>query len=161
MKKIIFILFIYFSFISCSNKYGPLESKLKKQVEEKIVPNLDNPKSFELVSIKTTDTIMYHYYIKQLKKISEDNIKESNIELVEILKDSVYSSDLIKAIKESINSSQENLKGIDSLLALPDRVININLEVKMRAKNKLNALVLQTLKFTYNPKDKSFDWEQD
>ena len=99
---------------------------------------------------------MYHDYIKQLKKISEDNIKESNIELVEILKDSVYSSDLIKAIKESINSSQENLKGIDSLLALPDRIININLEVKMRAKNKLNALVLETLKYIYVPSEDKF-----
>lgn len=156
MKKIVLIVIVFITIISCSNKYGLLESKLKKEIEENVVPNLDDPKSYELVSIETIDTSMYHENIKEMKLFYEDDIKNQNKALEEHLKDTAYRSVFIKRIRDVISDNEKEIKKSDSLLALPDRIMNINFVVKMRAKNKLNALVLETLKYIYVPSEDKF-----
>ena len=56
------------------------------------------------------------------------------------------------------NDSAKELKKIDSLKSLnQDLIINLEFNIKYRAKNKMGALMLDNMLLYYHPENKSFE----
>ncbi len=120
--------FAVFLFIGCSSNEPSLKDKAEKFVKDSVFTSFNDPKSFEFVSINI-DT----FKIKDALKNTQDFLKYAN-------------------------DSAKELKKIDSLKSLnQDLIINLEFNIKYRAKNKMGALMLDNMLLYYHPENKSFE----
>lgn len=139
MKNTIILLFI-FLLLSCSGmlKHPSKEDIIKNNLVAYLQDKLDDPQSYELVSLKLIDSTTYLDNINYRRRDFEDNIK-SDKRLSEISSEPDY-------YLKSINRSKRILAKIDSLqTALGDTVNHIaayKFLFKFRSKNAFGAKVL-------------------
>lgn len=129
MKYISFLIFA-FVFISCS-KDQP--THIEKMVTEQIQPHMDDPSSFELVSIDMVDTVLYNEYRRAFIKAYED--------------------------EPVLFGDDQSLRKLDSMrlaLLLPDssEIMQINVHCKIRGKNRMNATVTDSYDLAFTK-----DWK--
>jgi hypothetical protein len=121
--------------INQSCKQEPtFKEKVENFVTDSLLTNFNDPKSFEFVST-TIDT----FTIKDAVKNQQDY------------------QQIASGLIDSIESSR-NLREIDSLKKLnQDDIINLQISIKYRAKNKINATILDNMLIIYDPKTNKFD----
>ncbi len=132
MKSPLFLLLVSFLIINQSCKHEPtLKEKVEKFVTDSLLTNFNDPKSFEFVSTNI-DT----FTIKDAVKNQQDFLK--------------YASDEM--------DSTNNLRKTDSLKKLnQDEIINLQISIQYRAKNKMNATILDNMLIFYVPKTNQFE----
>ena len=129
-KDIFLFSFAAYLFVGCKNETS-LKDKAEKFVRDSVVTSFNDPKSFELVST-TIDT----FKTKDALKNTQDFLK--------------YASDKVDSAKQ--------LKKIDSLKLLnQDAMINYELTISYRAKNKMGALMLDNMLLFYHPENNRFE----
>ena len=171
MKKILVILAII---ISC-NKKNNTEQKLQYKIENIIKNNLDNPNSFEFVSMNFIDTIYLIDNYKNNKtnlfgfaKTYESSIKQSKHFLNEwkkrlktIPQKKSYIQQKISENTDAIRTNSKKLKEIKKSITEIDSIIidlekkikkpfEINVKYKFRTTNEYNAKVLKTYNIYVN-----------
>jgi len=123
MKYLILLITI----ISCTaTPNDPMIDKISAY----ITPRMDDPSSFEFVSLDKVDTVYFNEYRRAMIKIYEED------------------SDLF--------GDEKSLRELDSLrksTTLPDSsdIMEINVYCKVRGKNKMGALVLNDYTVTLTP----------
>jgi hypothetical protein len=161
MKKILVVaiaLIASTSFTSCSNSEDKLISKVETMVQEQLVPNLKDPKSFEKKEIKL-DTVTTKMYLNNLIDFNTKMIDHKNdMANIWIGTDNsqakVYIDEIAPLKKE--NDSLYNVLKITS----DTSIARINIKYSYRAKNGFGALDIHTANLTYVPsEDKLSLWK--
>ena len=130
MKSKHFLLFAVSVFVGCTNE-ASLKDKAEKFVKDSVLTSFNDPKSFKFVSI-TIDT----FKIKDALKNTQD---------------------FLKYVSNKEDSTKE-LKKIDSLKMLNQNdLLNYQLTISYRAKNKMGALILDNMLLFYHPESKNFE----
>lgn len=171
-RNILLFAFAASLFVGCKNE-SSLKDKAEKFVKDSVLTTFNDPKSFELVSIKT-DSVSNHLFILHEKGDLLDELKTENSKLssnrLEMISDKMESTgtaldkqilDSGKLIDSDINKTisliNKSIEFCDKHLLIPDSLHHINVEVNYRAKNKLGALILDNMLLYYHPKSKSFE----
>ena len=120
-------LLILITLLSCTTT--PNDPLIKK-ISDYIIPRMDDPASFEFVSLDKVDTVYYNEYRRAMIQIYEDD------------------SDLFGDGKSLIE-----LDSLRKSTTLPDSsdIVEINVYCKIRGKNKMGALVLNDYTVTLTP----------
>jgi hypothetical protein len=161
----ILTLLLIFIFVSCESEKTK-EDIIRKKIEEGILPNMNDPKSYEFVSIAIIDSSTYRENIDnklmQLEAIRDYpliiDLKKDMISLDEELYrlDKSHYKDLVEARQEleDIKTEQKNfemlVKEVDSLkltLENLDKTAVYLIEFKMRGNNSFGAKILNTYYF--------------
>jgi len=147
LRHILSIAFAAFSFIGCSNNEPSLKDKAEKFVKDSILTNFNDPKSFEFVSFKI-DTIT--------GKSMDDNYREFHkINFSDTLKESF--KDTTSFLRRDYESNKTALEHLDKFPTKSDSIINVNIAINYRAKNKMGALMLDNMLLFYHPETKAFE----
>jgi hypothetical protein len=156
MKKILLVLMGIVLLSSCKNE----QEKVMDKCEDAFVSKLNDPSSYELISISITDTIrksnsmeiqaiivrpysepipvseglksLGDYYYERKKEYTEDSLKYV----------------INKAKYDSIMTEVESLRKNTSM----DSAVSYVVEIECRAKNAMGALVVGTSSVVYNVK---------
>jgi hypothetical protein len=161
MKKIMMVaiaLIASTSFTSCSNPQDKLMSKVETMVQEQLIPNLKDPKSFEKKEIKL-DTVTTKMYLNNLVELNNMDI-DHNIRIADIWVGTDNSQ-----VKENLDKNIPLKEKNDSLLNLlkvtsDTSIARINIKYSYRAKNGFGALDIHTANLTYVPsEDKLSLWK--
>jgi len=70
MRKLVVLLGLVISMMSCTTEY-----RVKKAIEEEIVPGLIDPKSYEFYSMEITDTMTVYDVNKELHDYKKSNLE--------------------------------------------------------------------------------------
>ncbi len=110
MKKL-FLIGLVLLFASCQNG-------LKKKIEQKIIPQLNNPKSYEFVSLTLIDSVSNHEYNKNLIDSLTFQVNKNSYRILDMLYDKKHKVELekiqslskkVRLLKEeSISSNSTN-----------------------------------------------------
>lgn len=151
--KVLLMAFVALFFIGCSNQNEGMEARFKKYMADTVTANMNDPKSYEFVSMEI-DTVYNHRLMQEY--LSEDSLKlvEHNLKV---------EADTMGLDKESKEEYLKHSNGIshiyssrDSIykkdLSEPDYIYKITGKIKYRGKNKLGALVLNEMTLNYDPK---------
>lgn len=126
MKYLLILVTVYLS--SCNNQ-PTLEASVKKYMTDSVVPRFNDPSSYEYVSMKT-DTFTGGDYIEKIKNLYADTM--------------IYN-------KETIVEKRKEVSELSSVPGFYDSVLNIQIVVNYRGKNKMGAIVLDKTKLRYSP----------
>lgn len=173
MKKITIVLFTPLLILGCGQKTS-METVVKKYMTDSVVVNFNDPKSYEFVSLAKPDSVFSHDIAK--KNIEDLTIqlggKQSELRLAKIQTDMDKTESTGSAIDKDIDNGNQKVeasvnKQIDLLnesinvykkqLAEKDFLDHIDFQVNCRAKNKMGALILNTVELRYYPKDNKFE----
>jgi hypothetical protein len=124
MKKLILLIIVISLITSCKN--NPIEDKTKKYMTDNIVSKFNDPSSYEYDGL-SVDTF----------KVSNDIDNQ-----IQLLADTLYTP------KQDIAQEKTALDSLEKLN--PDSVIDLEITVRYRGKNKLGAMVLDSLALKYN-----------
>ncbi|WP_298554588.1 hypothetical protein [uncultured Algibacter sp.] len=140
--KIVLISFILL-FVSC-------KKDLKENIEAKIIPNLNNPKSYEFVSLNLIDSISNHKYNRELIDSLTIQINTNSYRLLNILYDKKHNKEL-----EKIDSLYVEIRSIKKQLINDNKSNFINTYKKI----KLKEIEYDELKgkYDYNKELKYFE----
>ena len=157
MQKLFYpvlVLFTTLALFSCSGNADSVEGKIKQYVNDSIVPKLDDPSSFQLVSIGTPDTITNRSFL-QLRLGFENKNYESLQNLLQMnARDSVAGAlmrDEYLKSKHDADSIKAGIEDIKKQIAAPVQIFGYESKVTFRAKNKMGALVLNNMNVSYHP----------
>lgn len=173
MKKIILVALVSMALFSCSNN----ESKIKDGIKIYLDKNAKDPKSYELVEFKITDTVTAGEVAKDISDLNESNINynvedntKSKIELSKFItaKEKYNTNELDIDIKKYEDKIQLNLEDIKSIqdeniklqkFLTSKEVIGFMVNHKYRLKNGFGALDLSenVILFDKDFNVKSFD----
>ena len=165
--------FVALLFIGCGSNELSLKQKTEKFIKDSVLTSFNDPKSFELVSIKN-DSVSNHLFILQNKGDYLDQLKSQNSKLslnrLQMISDKMESTgtaldkqilDGGKSIDSNINKTisiiNESIERCDKQLLIPDSLHHINVEIRYRAKNKMGALALDNMLLSYYPKTNNFE----
>lgn len=165
--------FVALLFIGCGSNELSLKQKTEKFIKDSVLTSFNDPKSFELVSIKN-DSVSNHLFILQKKGDYLDQLKSQNSKLslnrLQMISDKMESTgtaldkqilDGGKSIDSNINKTisiiNESIERCDKQLLIPDSLHHINVEISYRAKNKMGALALDNMLLSYYPKTNNFE----
>jgi uncharacterized lipoprotein NlpE involved in copper resistance len=127
MKKIITAILMIMTFISCNNTNKEKEEKklmpddiVEKNAEAFLADKLNDPTSYEFVSLKIVDTISFKQNIEEYKRMGETDMKwnEDRIEkLLDYKKTlpSLFDKDELNKQKQELVENKKMLNGIDSI----------------------------------------------
>ncbi len=172
MKKVIYIL-IAFAIFSC-NSNSSLETRVKNFMKDSVVTGFDDPKSYEWVSMDKPDSVFIHSIAEdRIKKYEKDNerlnldIRLNKIELEsEIAKSTGTATDkeIINGLlsidslnRHTIGINKNNIDLYKGYLSRPDSLISINIAINCRAKNKLGALIMNTINLKLDPSNNKLE----
>ena len=150
MKKVILgalLLLSTLSFVSCQSP----QDKLISGCEESLKQNLKDPSSYERIDVKIKDTITSLEWgqdrLNLVKSFMDDDFNMFNenkdfpeLGFEKIYKESKKDYELTKITLDSIKKSKE-----------PNRILEINVEFKYRAKNSFGALGIEKSGVTFLP----------
>lgn len=150
-KHLLFPLSIVFILaVSCKNE--PTRDEVVKQnIEDYIINKMDDPESYEFVSLDVIDSVLYIDNItveKNLLKNSINRSKESinRIEGYKNTEPNLYDEKEILREKTSILKEEKTLASIDSIETVlgdsKNNVASYTYLYKIRGKNKMGAKVL-------------------
>jgi uncharacterized lipoprotein NlpE involved in copper resistance len=158
MKKIITAILMIMTFISCNNTNKEKEEKklmpddiVEKNAEAFLADKLNDPTSYEFVSLKIVDTISFKQNIEEYKRMGETDMKwnEDRIEkLLDYKKTlpSLFDKDELNKQKQELVENKKMLNGIDSIETSLGEKVNQTAaylyEFSFRGKNSLGALVI-------------------
>lgn len=131
MKKITLLLMITVSFFACK-KETTSEERFKEIIEPVVIENLNDPKSYEFVSVSEIDTFL-------LKDTYKRNL-DLNQKWLNDLKASDSSEYANKQRKSYIEEIEKYKSGLDTVS--DNSIDEIGVTFKYRANNKLGGLVL-------------------
>ena len=160
-------------FIGCGSIGLSLKEKTEKFIKDSVLTSFNDPKSFDLVSIKN-DSVSNNLFIMQKKGDYLDQLKSQNSKLslnrLQMISDKMESTgtaldkqilDGGKSIDSNINKTisliNESIDRCDKQLLIPDSLHHINIKVSYRAKNKMGALVLDNMILFFYPKTNNFE----
>ena len=166
MKKLLAFSMLSMVLFSCGSPEDKIKSGAKKLVEEKLLPTLKDPKSFEFVSITIDTTYQKDFLVDELSSSSgSQEIFASEKHLMETYKENVdYGMSEYKSrYEETKKEVENNEKWNDSLRTVlktinPKEIRNIVLTETYRAKNGFGALDLGEVKVCYTIEDKKFTY---
>jgi hypothetical protein len=150
MKKVILgaLLLLSVCFVSCQSP----QDKLISDCEENLKQNLKDPSSYERIDVKIKDTITSLKWgqnnLSDYKSYMDDELKFFN---------ETKGSDLEASGKDAYvsakNEYEKSLKTLDSIKKSkePNRILEINVEFKYRAKNSFGALGIEKSGVTFLP----------
>lgn len=149
MKKVILgaLLLLSMCFVSCQSP----QDKLISDCEENLKQNLKDPSSYERIDVKIKDTITSLEWgqnnMSDRKSYMDDdfNMFNENKDFPELGFEKIYEGskkdyELAKITLDSIKKSKE-----------PNRILEINVEFKYRAKNSFGALGIEKSGVTFLP----------
>jgi len=153
MKKVVLFVCMVAVFAACGNQSK--ENILRKKVEAEFIQKMNDPKSYEFVSLNQTDSITYLQSIKEnvdYYKMELDFAKHQ----YEFSTTAIPSDDSIKYAQDIVKN-QFMINGLDSL----EKVLNNKLNYvgcrtytwTFRAKNAMGALTLGDYYVQVNDKD--------
>ena len=159
MKQILLFCLISTLIISCKqSKEDKIKSEAKKVVEEKLLPTLKDPKSFEFSEIQI-DTITEKEYAQSLI-VSEESLLNSEKNLLDSYKEAIteditYKEKYDNQLKEVENSQKrvDSLKNVSS-----DNIRRLEIIETYRAKNSFGALEIGKVKVYYVPSDNTYTY---
>lgn len=163
MKKILMVAIVLIASVlitSCTKSpQEKLISRTEEMVQEKLIPSLKDPKSFEKKDIKL-DTVTTKEYLTRLMGFNLNQMK-FNLELADIW----IGSDNLKA-KEYNDKVFSFKKTNDSLVSVINKtsdtsIYRVNIKYSYRAKNGFGALDIHTATFSYNPKCDELEYYND
>jgi hypothetical protein len=133
MKKVILgaLLLLSMCFVSCQSP----QDKLISDCEENLKQNLKDPSSYERIDVKIKDTITSTIWAENLIKGDQDMIKDLGNDPIFL-----SSLDRSKVILDSVKKSKE-----------PNKIREIIVEFKYRAKNSMGALDVERTGVEYLP----------
>jgi hypothetical protein len=157
------LILISISLFSCSSQNSEIGNIANKYLKDSIIPRMNDPKSFELISMKYDSTYDHAYYSKELEIDSKElktseSIDHSTVSLdtnsneTDILaqyrksKDELRNEYNIKRVKELYDS----IAAYKSTLNKPDSLRTVIVTVEFRGKNAFGGLVINTVKLEYN-----------
>lgn len=132
MKNIVLLAFSCL-FIACSTPPS-MENTVKKYMTDSVVPRFNDPSSYQFVSMKV-DTFTGKDYIHNIRALYVDTLLFS---------------------KDKIAEEQAEATSLEKRPGYSDSVIDLEVTVDYRGKNKLGALILDHLNLTYYPVQKRF-----
>lgn len=115
-------------FAGC-NTQPTIESAVKKYMTDSVVPRFNDPASYQYVSMKA-DTFKGGDYIDNIKSLYADT--------------TLYNP-------ATIDEKRKEISDLSSIPGFRDSVLNIQIEVNYRGKNKMGALILDKTKLIYSP----------
>lgn len=154
MKKFILgalLLLSSLSFTSCETT----EEKLINEAEQTLINNLKDPSSYERIEAKIIDTITSTDWAADLVKNDKYYLEEEK-ESFKIVQDdpesSLYAS-MLKSVKDAESYLQRSNKILDSVKKSkePNKIREILIEYKYRAKNSMGALDIEKTGIEYLP----------
>ena len=128
MKYLLTITLI--SILSCNSK-SDIETLVKQYMKDSVVPKFNDPASYQFVSMKI-DTFKGQDYLKNLQEL--------------------YINDTL-ADKNVIEEKKKEITKLSSSPGYSDSILNLQIEVKYRGKNKMGALILDDLDLRYFPQE--------
>lgn len=154
-------------FISCNQEFKKTSKDIMREnIEDKFIESLNDPSSYEFVSLENIDTVFTkQYYSNMLVDAKTELSKMSNYDAViaQNKKDaaefrsygSQYESDALKSdqMSEKLtklrNKSQELVKSFEDKYnaANQNEILNITADLKFRANNALDAKIINTYRF--------------
>lgn len=159
MKKVIFALCLLFAIVSCSNenKLKSNESKMKSGIKDYFEKNANDPKSYEFVDLKITDTLTLGEVANQNIEVIDKSIKDN----IEFLKDrkkfeAEYPNPDAKmdfASYEEIIKYDKKSKELFEKFSNSTEIVLYKVSHKYRLKNEFGAIILLTNDFVF---DKDF-----
>lgn len=128
-------MFLTVAALSCnSSNKTDVGDLAKAYMKDSIVPRFNDPASYEFVSIKI-DTFKGADYLNNLKRLYADTTFMS---------------------KETIQEKQKEITDLSSIPGYGDSILNLQIEISYRGKNKMGALVLDKTNLRYYPKENRF-----
>jgi hypothetical protein len=136
-------LLVLLTLTSCNNS-----NKIEDECEAFLKNQLNDPKSYERISIKLTDTfrtsdwITRNSDIQTLPPMVSEDLSKYEIELAEYNKRNAFYLDSMTKVKERLlNNPNEN------------EIIHISYTLDYRAKNALGALIKKRAVINYRPNE--------
>lgn len=170
--KFAILLITGFIFSGCSSRPS-IEQLAKRYMSDSIVSKMDDPSSYQFVSMDKPDSVSNHAVIlkEQMQYLTDLQSESKELE-----------ANNLKRINESIDNTGTKLdkdisqgrKKIDSLiniriaslkekdencrkqLLIPDSLNHLILGVNFRGKNKMGALILDHMNLDYYPAENRF-----
>lgn len=116
--------------ISCSSPVTT-EQRVQKYMTDSVVPRFNDPASYQFASMKI-DTFRGRDYYENIKELYADT--------------SLFTPGVVEEKHKELEEIEKNPRYMDSIL-------NLQIQVDYRGKNKMGALVLNTMKLRYYPSD--------
>ena len=156
MKQILFSCLVSISLFSC--KQSPedkIKTEAKKLVEEKLLPTLKDPKSFEFSDIKIDTLTENDNAVENAKR--ELEFQKSLMELSEqYMYTDVIANQKYQAAQKEV---EKNKKIIDSLKNVKsDKIWRLEITETYRAKNGFGALDVYKAKVYYVPSENKYTY---
>ena len=138
-------------FVSCSERELTQEEIVKRNIEEKITPSLNDAKSYEFVNLTLIDSITYLNNINHRRELFEMRLTNDENNINYMIKSNEEFPDLFKSeemekLKVSIKKNKNILLKINEVQKIMgDEVYNIasfTYLFEMRGNNKFGAKVL-------------------
>lgn len=183
MKSKILIFIFFSALISCKEKSPDqiLIAEADTFFQKSVIPNIDDPNSYEKISTIILDTMSRVEYLKDLKKSYSERLFwiESSYKSTKDLYESTvrsnkefakYSSaegrrsneerekkylEDVKKYEGEVNETKSKIDSIDFEIknTVTDEIFSIKLHHNFRARNKFGALVKETVEVRYYPKE--------
>lgn len=144
------------AFTSCAKKKPTQYEIVLQNVEEYIKSIMNDPDSYEFVSLELKDSVLFSDNIEYYKDYHKKNI-EDELHLIELYEKSIYSSypKEISDIKLEIEKNKIILEKIDSLeTQLAERTNEVAIYIyhfTCRGNNSFGAKQLNNFELTTNP----------
>lgn len=150
MKKLLLAIGLL-SIVSCQSP----EEKLISEAEDKLIENLKDPKSYERIEAKVVDTITSTDWAIDVVKSDEEFLtqKKMTFEIIKDYPDSPLYSEMSNNVKNANARLENSIKKLDSVKKSkePNRIREIILNFKYRAKNSMGALDIAETGIEYLP----------
>ena len=157
MKKVLLSLVLLFSLLSCKNE----QEKLIYQCEDFLIKNLKDPNSYERIEAKITDTITSLEWATENVNYDKEFLSEEkeSFKTIEDYPESSLYPTMLKSIKNAESYLQRSNKILDSVKKSkdPNKIREIIIEFKYRAKNSMGALDIQKNGIEYLPDPTMFN----
>jgi len=170
-NKIISLSIIAIMVIGCGETELSTEQKIQSNIEAELLPRLNDPESYEFVSVSEIDTVTvkdnaidilewsneqvakldsYDGYNKQIEDIENDISEYKNIDAYSnYVKDSQDLVVRIKSIRQDIMDKNKEYRN-DVEKSNDTDIHSITLIYKLRAKNAMGAKTLNSYKYILN-----------
>lgn len=136
MKKIITIIAAAVLIISCGKELTK-EEKFKNKIETVLIKNLNDPKSYEFISITKIDTFYLKNSALRYKKLYQEWVNDTTDYYENKREENINKLNHYKSILDTVSD-----KTIDE----------IGVTINYRAKNKLGGLVVSDGRFYFDDK---------
>ena len=174
--KLCIFLFCLVSLISCNISPIPVNQKivqydqkifdsfLNKYIKDTLSKQFTNPLTFQLISY-SNDTITGSKSDKLMFEMLSESINSNDSQkkfyLADSTLDSIQISKSITELDSQLFQDQNRLKELKSHPTKPDSIIQINVSVNFKFKDKNDKEIYNNLILIYDPKAKTFTDEVD